>query len=86
MSKRMQFASAKPNRLQIAARGIRFALWRLEMPMIVSEATEFGKLQGIRHLKPHCFACFNPPSTSERSNIIGSIKPDGLLRVPLVGR
>ena len=54
--------------------------------MIVSETTRFGKLQGICHLNTPYFAYFNPPLTSQRSNILVSGNPDGLLRVPLVGR
>ena len=38
--------------------------------VIVSETTRIGKLQGICHLNTPCFAYFNPPSTSQRSNIL----------------
>ena len=50
--------------------------------MIVFEATRFVKLQGIRQLNPLCFACFNPPSTSQRLNSLGSSSPDGLYMFP----
>ena len=53
--------------------------------VIVFEGIRFGKLQGICHLNTLCFACFNSPSTSQRSNVLVSSNPDGLLHVPLVG-
>ena len=46
--------------------------------VIVAEARTFGKIQGRGYQNPLCLACFNLPSTSQRSNIIGYRSAYGL--------